>query len=197
MSEDNSTVEEESGKAEKLESFKLSTLLDVVRKLGYIPYVLVCLGILIAVYSGKTIHKGESDSLKKFLTLFSAVLFVSGIIWSLVRLFHRLFVYRPARGLIEGLSCGIIAGFVGGQLGYGWHPMSKLPIFQPDPSDAHYLLPSGYADPNYLRVLLALVFTVPVAGLLGLGCDLIHTDLNLSPFSNHGPVKISYDFLVP
>lgn len=170
MGEEDTANTKASEEKEEKESdgFKASTLLAVVRRLGYIPYVLVCLGILIALYCGR-LPKEDATPIKKFLTLFSATLFVSGIMWSLARLFHRLFSYRPARGLIDGLLCGVIAGFIGGQIGYGRHPMSQVPIYANG-------LSMNYFEPCYLRALLALIFTVPIAGLLGLGCDLIHTD---------------------
>jgi hypothetical protein len=150
------------------DEFKVSSLLDLVRKLGFIPYALVCLGILTEIYYGK-FHDTESDSINHFIKLLSAVLYVSGILWALVRLFSHLFANRPARGLMDGLFAGIFAGFVGGQFGYGWEPMA------PEPAN-HLPYYTQYAEPGYIRVLLAVVFTVPIGAILGLGCDLIHAD---------------------
>ena len=148
--------------------FKVSTLMNLVKKLGFIPYALVSLGALTEIYYARIPDAG-SDSIKHFLKLLSAVLFVSGIIWGLVCLFKRLFAYRPARGLIDGLFAGLLAGFVGGHFGYGWEPMATNPAYR----DGYYV---QFGDPSYIRVLLAVVFTVPVGGILGLACDLIHTD---------------------
>ncbi len=140
---------------------------------------MVCLGIVTAVYSGK-VPDAKGDPVIKGLRLFSAILFVLGILWSLVRLFHRLFAYRPARGLIDGALCGIIAGFIGGQLGYGSYPTAHEVTFEQARDGTRFLLSTNYVDPSYLRILLALAFTVPIAALLGLGCDLIHTDRKIN-----------------
>jgi hypothetical protein len=138
---------------------KPPSVFEVLKKIGFMPYALASLGIATATYLGK--YPGtDTDPVKQFLKLLSASLFLAGILWALTRLFQKTFTNRPARGLIDGLFAGMVAGFVGGQLGYGWGAMSR----------------ETYAEPGYLRVLFALVFTVPVSGILGLGCDLIHTD---------------------
>lgn len=179
MTDQNDNVKQQARDKEKDEDVKLAPLLAVVKKLGYVPYVLVCLGILTALYAGK-VPSGDTDVVKRTLKLLSAALFVSGILWSLIRLFQRLFIYRPARGLIDGLLCGIIAGFIGGTLGYGAHPTATSATFERAHDGSSFLIPTNYVDPSYLRILWALVVTVPIAGLLGLGCDLIHTDRRIN-----------------
>jgi len=152
--------------------------LAFLKKLGYFPYAFVSLGIAASLYAQKAAGRWGD-----ILVWLSGACLTTGLLWALVKICSGLFAKRPARGLIDGLVAGAIAGFVAGRLGYGSHRMEDIQRFiYVDLYGNGELSPivSSYGEPGYIRTFLVFTFTLPVAGILGLGCDLIHADRKIN-----------------
>ncbi len=242
-------------------------LLGLLKEIGYFPYVIFCLGLLLAV-ALRMIPAESTMEISQWLKLLAHILVVSGILAALMKIFGHYFSKRPARGMIDGLGAGFVAGIIGGWLGFGsidWAGISFRTVtingyeYSPpawvnplmikpelhnlyDPSfpylmdesskqlldpDLNAVAPStqppltdairtgeifyeggnltgsalnrsdnfGNASkdlnvptPPYFRVFLAFIFAFSFGGLLGLACDLMHTDRKIQFKKNFGIV---------
>ena len=150
-----------------------SLILLALKRMGYLPGTFVLMGVLLAEW--KTML-GDKTELGLWIDLAAGSFVATGLLWWLVRLFGKLFTNRPARGLFDGLLAGIVAGLIGGYFGYGWIDWWQVN----DPTFDNIWPGMLEGRPRWVRVVIVFVFTVPIAGLLGLGCDLIHTDRRIN-----------------
>lgn len=145
----------------------------VVKRMGAKPGLFILVGFLVTHFKDE-LKEADGGTLAPWLDLLAGGLFVIGILWWLVRVFEKIFSKRPARGLIDGLSAGILAGVIGGLLGYGWPDLADYPA---TPVEGIFTVDSS---PRWVRTLLAFIFCVPIAGTLGVGLDLVHTDRKIA-----------------
>lgn len=108
----------------------------------------------------------------------AGLLFATGLLVAVLRLFAATFQHRPARGMIDGLAAGLFAGLLGGFFGYGYHTGP------------------GYENQSsYYRILLCVVFAIPIAGVLGLCVDLFHPDRKIPWRDYLGAIVLSFAIL--
>ena len=109
----------------------------------------------VAIEAGVTVGKDQIPYVTEMAQC-GWLIFGLAVVVGMIKAFGPLFAGRPARGVIEGLGLGLLAGVIGGALGYGWH--------------------AEMDDVRLLRIELCMAFAMPVGSVLGLCFDLIHPD---------------------
>ena len=165
----------------------LNSLRGFQGRIGWQPMLFFTLAFVALAFARGIPGDGSNSDLNRFVTFVACSLFGLALLTAVLRVTSTYFRHRPARGLIDGLAAGLIAGLVGGALGYASHTGHFMGL----PYEASYA-----DDPVARRMAVCVLFTVPVAGLLGVLLDLVHPTRRIAWAKYAGAIVLAVALVV-
>lgn len=139
----------------------IDALTKLRAKIGDRSYIAIILAIVVLL-AGKQLCPLGSSHCVAIVRIVAGSLFVFGLAQGLGQVYAPVILRPAGRGFGDGVTCGVLAGFVGGIAGYGAHSAAD-----------------GWTEGTAYRILIVVAFATPLGGVMGVCFSLVKPNIQI------------------